>query len=197
MRTSSQTGFTLTELLVSSAIGLFTLAVAVQMASDHTAILSQTTSKMDMYQSARTAVELLGEDLRHAGLGVGYRPDGRFAGLMRGSFQVQGGATFTADGLTQTLSTGSIPTDDLGIRLAMGDLRTIASFSGSQGQICAGSGHGGRRPRRDAQPRGITRAYGHLAKQECGDLHPWAVSRWLRNGDLRAVHGLRIRRGRR
>ena len=134
-----QAGFTLAELMVSSAIGLFTLAVAVQMAADHTVVLGQTSDKVDMYQSARTAVDLLAEDLRHAGLGIGYQPDGRFGGLMRGSFVVAGGARFFGGGTTQALSTGSINTDDLGIRMATGDLRTIASFSGTQGQICGGS----------------------------------------------------------
>ena len=126
-------------MMVSTAIGLFTLAVAVQMASDHTTVLGQTTSRVDMIQSARTAIDLLTEDLRHAGLGIGYRPDGEFGGLIRGTFTVQGGAQFFAGGVTQTLSTGAVGTDDLGIRIANGDLRTIASFTGTQGQICAGS----------------------------------------------------------
>ena len=125
--------------MVSSAIGLFTLAVAVQVASDHTSLLGQTSKRVDMLQSARGAVELLSEDLRHAGLGIGYRPDGQFGGLIRGTFTVQGGAQFFSNGVQQTLTTGSISTDDLGIRIATGDLRTIASFSGNQGQICAGS----------------------------------------------------------
>ena len=125
--------------MVSSAIGLFTLAVAVRLASDQTVVLGQTTDRMDMFQSARTAVDLLSEDLRHAGVGIGYRPDGQFGGLIRGGFTVAGGAQFFADGLVQRLSTGEIPTDDLGLRVATGDLRTVASFLGTQGQICAGS----------------------------------------------------------
>lgn len=135
-------GFTLTELMVSSAIGLFTLAVAVQMASDHTAVLTQTTQRVDTVQSGRIVADLLAEDLRHAGVGIGYRPDGSFAGLIRGPFTVAGGAQFSADGFAQTLTTGAIRTDDLGIRVATGAPRTIASFSGSLGQICSGSGVG-------------------------------------------------------
>ncbi len=134
----AQAGFTVTELMVSSAIGLFTLAVAVRVAADHTAILSQTTSRLDTLQSARMSIDLMAEDIRHAGLGIGYRPDGRFAGIIRGTFTVSGGAQFGAQGFNQTLTTGAIPTDDLGLRIASGDLRTIAQYFGTQGQICAG-----------------------------------------------------------
>ncbi|MEM7675065.1 MAG: hypothetical protein AAF449_03580, partial [Myxococcota bacterium] len=68
----------MTELLVGTAIGLFTLSVAVQLASDQSMMLGRTTTSIDTMQSARRAVELLTEDLRHAGMGIGYRPSGEF-----------------------------------------------------------------------------------------------------------------------
>ena len=139
MTRRTQAGFTLTELVVSSAVGLFTLAVAVQVASHHSAAVGETTRQMDTLQSSRMVLDLISEDLRHAGAGVGYRPDGQFGGLIRGAFTVSGGAQFSAGGRVQTLTTGDVVTDDLGIRLATGDIRTVAAYAGVSGQICAGS----------------------------------------------------------
>ncbi|MEL7368242.1 MAG: hypothetical protein AAFN74_04975 [Myxococcota bacterium] len=138
-KVNTRAGFTMTELLVGTAIGIFTLSVAVQLASDQSQMLGRTSRSVDTMQSARRAIELLAEDLRHAGMGIGYRPSGEFGGLIRGNFTVPGGAQFVSDGFTQTLATGNMATDDLGIRVAQGDLRTIASFFGSLGQICGGS----------------------------------------------------------
>lgn len=133
-------GLTLLEVLVSMALGVFVLVAAVTVAADHGRILGRTTGRLDMYQSARATAELIARDLRQAGVGVGYRPDGTFAGLSRGNFAVPGGATFTADDGPLALEWGQGVTDDLGVRLARGEARTVADFDAAQMQVCAGSG---------------------------------------------------------
>lgn len=135
-----QRGFSLVELLVSVAAGSFILAAGVSLTTQHTRILSKTTNLVDRSQAARLTVELLAEDLRMAGVGVGYSPDGTFGGLARGSFTVSGGATFEADDGVVALASGAIATDDIGIRSATGRVRTIASYGAGNGELCAGSG---------------------------------------------------------
>lgn len=131
-------GFSLVELMVSLAISAFLVLAAVTLFADHTRLLSVTGDRVDMYQDARRAVELIARDLRGAGVGIGYRPDGAFGGLSRGRFTVAGGAEFESNDRAIDLGGGPVPTDDLGIRVAAGDIRTIADFDATSGQICAG-----------------------------------------------------------
>ncbi len=133
-------GMTLIELMVSMTVGLFVLAAAVAVTTDHGRVLGRTTTRLDMHQSGRLAIELLSQDLRHAGIGVGYRPDGSFAGLVRGNFAVAGGATFVGNDRQVDLASGTLMTDDIGIRQASGAMRTIAAFSSASAEICSGSG---------------------------------------------------------
>lgn len=132
-------GFTLLELLVSLAVGSVVIAAAVVLTVDHSKVLGRASSRLDMHQRARLSADLLAQDLRHAGVGVGYRPDGRFAGLLRGTFSVPGGATFEADDRAVTLASGALVTDDVGIRQAVGDMRSIAAFGAGSAEICAGA----------------------------------------------------------
>lgn len=132
-------GFSLIELLVSAAIGAFVMLAAVVAATDHTRILSKTRSHIDMQDAGRVSLDLLAGDLRMAGFGVGYRPDGSFAGLSRGSFTVPGGARFTAQDRSLSLSAGTVTTDDIGIRRGSGEVRSIASYADGLAQLCAGS----------------------------------------------------------
>lgn len=135
-----QAGFSLMELLVATAIGTFVMLAAVVAATDHTRLLGKTRSQMVLQDSGRISLDLLASDLRMAGYAVGYRPDGSFAGLARGAFTVAGGASFSTDNRSLTLSQGTVTTDDLGIRRGLGDVRTIASYTDGLAQVCAGSG---------------------------------------------------------
>jgi len=132
MRTA---GFTLIEMLVSLAIGAFVAAAAVTFAGDQIRLLDRTESQLGAQQEGRAVIDLVARELRSAGLGVGYTVDGRFAGLRRGDFAVYGGGLFQSNG-------GEVDgraTDDLGMRFAKGDVRTISNYTrGVAGQVCAG-----------------------------------------------------------
>ncbi len=131
-------GLTLIELVVSLAISSFLVMAAVSMTAEHTRLLGLTSEKVDMYQEARRAMDMMALDVRQAGVGIGYRPSGWFDGFSRGTFTVEGGAQFRSNNRTLALAAGDVPTDDLGIRRASGDFRTIADFDSTSGQMCAG-----------------------------------------------------------
>lgn len=129
-------GLTLIELMIGMAMGLFVVAAAVTFTSQQTRWLSFTASRVDVDQSGRMALEMIAEDLRHAGLGVGYDGSDRFAGLRMGSFTVLGGATFDSTDRALQLRNANTVTDDIGIRMADEGIATIAEFGGMAGQIC-------------------------------------------------------------
>src|SRR5688500_9341474 len=128
--------FTLIELMIGMALGLFLVAAAVTFTSHQSRWLGFTASRIDVDQSGRTALEILAEDLRHAGLGVGYNGSEEFAGIRLGTFTVPGGATFDSTDRAIASRTGDTVTDDIGILLADEGVATIAEFSGAAGQIC-------------------------------------------------------------
>jgi prepilin-type N-terminal cleavage/methylation domain-containing protein len=133
-------GFTLIEVLVGSLISAVVVTAAVSVVRDQSRALAGATERIDLFQGARAAAELLEADLRQAGVGVGYRGDGTFAGIDRAPLTVSGGARFEPDDREVSLASGTIVTDDLSLRLARGQLRTIAEYSANAGQVCAGSG---------------------------------------------------------
>ncbi|MCB9654765.1 MAG: prepilin-type N-terminal cleavage/methylation domain-containing protein [Deltaproteobacteria bacterium] len=133
-------GYTLIEVIVSMAIGLFVVAAAVSLVTMQTRVQGDTTSRIDMNMSANVGLTLLKNDIEHAGLGLGYASDGRFPGIRRGTFQVRGGAEFESNDFSLSLTEGGErPTDDLGILYTEGDFRTIAHFASSFAEICAGA----------------------------------------------------------
>ncbi len=133
-------GMTLVEVLVAVGIGSIVVLGAVRLSMDQTKLLSDTTSQLEMFQSARTGVELLTYDLQMAGAGVGYRADGRFAGLDRGTFTGPGGAQFLADDRQISIHGNDVRTDDIGVLRAYGKARTVAAHVGDTLEVCAGSG---------------------------------------------------------
>lgn len=133
-------GFSLIELLVASAISIFMVMAIFNFASHETRLLGFTKQEIDIEQSARLALDLLADDLRSAGIGVGYAEDGTFAGLLTQAFTVPGNGSFSADNFSITLASGTVPTDDIGIRSARGGLVTVTDFGAGTGQVCAGSG---------------------------------------------------------
>jgi prepilin-type N-terminal cleavage/methylation domain-containing protein len=149
MSASTQRGFTLIEMMVASAVGLFIVATALIFVSHQTRLLEFTKNELDRDRSGRLALDLLTDDLRLAGLGVGYDGAGNFAGMMLGSFSVQGGASFSNTQAIQLnygantqgrVGNYTLSTNDIGIRFANGAWRSIAQYSGSSGQVCAGGG---------------------------------------------------------
>jgi Tfp pilus assembly protein PilW len=135
--------------MVATGIGLFVIAGALVFVAHNTQLLEFTKSELDRDRSGRLALDLLTDDLRLAGLGVGYDQNGNFGGIMLGSYTVPGGASF---GINQTVALGygvnasglsgtyNLSTDDIGIRFANGTWRSIANYTATAGQICSGSG---------------------------------------------------------
>jgi hypothetical protein len=136
-------GLTLIELMVGTAMGMFVVAAAFTFVVHQNQLLEFTSREIDRDRSGRLALDMLGHDLRHAGVGVGYEADGSFRGIMLGSFTVAGGATFGSDDHPITLKTTGAKTypfftDDVGMRLANGSHRSIVMFSDGVGEVCRG-----------------------------------------------------------
>src|SRR5688572_25158030 len=92
---SNNRGFTLLELLVGSSMGIVVTLAAFAFAQRQTRNMAYVTESVTLSQAGRSVIDMLAEDLRHAGAGVGYRADGTFGGIYTGSFRL-GGATFNA-----------------------------------------------------------------------------------------------------
>lgn len=131
-------GFTLIEMMVSVAVGMIVLAAGVRVVADHFMLLRDTTGTADLHRNSREVIEFLSTDLRQAGMGIGYELNGTFAGVERGNFKI-GDATFNSDNQVVALTDGNVLTDDIGVRLARGDVRSVADYSAGvagSGQIC-------------------------------------------------------------
>ncbi len=145
-RRKNSRGFTLVELLVAVAIGAFIVATTFVFMVHQNRLLEFTKTEIDRDRGGRASLDLLVQDLRHAGVGVGYAADGSFNGLMLGNFTVPGGAQFKANdrAITLTGSTNGVATsinfitDDIGIRLANGSYRSITQYNAGFAQVCAG-----------------------------------------------------------
>jgi prepilin-type N-terminal cleavage/methylation domain-containing protein len=149
-------GFTLIEMMVALAIGLFLVAAVLTFVSHQGTLLEYTKTELERDRGGRLAMDMLEQDIRHAGVGVGYTNEGAFAGFMRGDnialadgvFAVPGGADFDATDRAIALEYGQnqqglsgtydVFTDDLGLRMANGDYRTIVEFGASTGRLCSG-----------------------------------------------------------
>ncbi len=127
-------------MVVALLVGAIVVAAGFVLTGHHTKVMGATNDTLKMQQAGHRGFRLLKEDIKHAGLGVGHATDGAFKGLLRGRFQVPGGAEFNANDRTLSLGAASIPTDDLGIYHARGTARTIAYQGSGFYQICAGSG---------------------------------------------------------
>jgi prepilin-type N-terminal cleavage/methylation domain-containing protein len=144
-------GFTLIELMVGVFIALFLTAAAITFASHETKLLGYSNDQIDLEQSGRAAIDLLAQDIRMAGAGVGYGINGAFNGFQTGTFTVPGGASFNNAGTTQSITlTGSdtngahlastsysIGTQDLLIATADGSYASIAFWNSAGGEYCS------------------------------------------------------------
>lgn len=131
-------GFTLIEMMVVLLIGTFLALAAFTLTADMGRLRTGHIAALELHQNTRHALHLIETDLMNAGVGVGYLDDGSFAGIIEGSFEVAGGATFVADDRALTGVDGALLTDDLGVRRALGERRTILALGEGTGELCSG-----------------------------------------------------------
>src|SRR5688572_21135899 len=110
-------GFTLLEVMIASALTLIVTTAAFSCARTQTRQLGLTAQNVDISQTGRAALEMIIDDARYAGAGLGVRADGQFPGILSGDFTI-GSAHFGASALSK----------DLGIVIAGGPYATIAAF---------------------------------------------------------------------
>lgn len=136
-------GFTLIELMVGIALGSLIVMAAVGFAGHQVTTLGRSNQVLEMTQVGRAALDMIADDVLHAGVGVGYQSDGTFAGIVTTGSYIRNGVTFDGDNRAITLNEGNAmvatTTDDLSLMLADGEEITIVAFDpGAQtGQICA------------------------------------------------------------
>jgi prepilin-type N-terminal cleavage/methylation domain-containing protein len=159
---SSRRGLTLIELMIGVAIALFLTAAAVTFVRHETRLMGISQDRIDMIQGSRAAIDLINDDLRAAGQGIGYTEAGSFGGLLRGTF-VAGTQTFNPNGANEPNPAASPPGPgafrtimlndstngspvgqpwssnvvDIGVVYAAGAYRTIANFENTTLEYCA------------------------------------------------------------
>ena len=87
---SHQRGVTLIELMVGFTIAILLTLAAVSFAAHETRLMGISRERLDLAQATRAAIDLLAEDLKQAGTGIGYQANGTFAGLMLDRFTING-----------------------------------------------------------------------------------------------------------
>ncbi len=136
-------GFTLIELMVGIALGSLIVMAAVGFAGHQVTTLGRSNQTLEMTQVGRAALDMMADDVLHAGVGVGYQSDGTFAGIVTTGAFLRHGVNFDGDNRAITLNEGNAlvatTTDDLSVALADGEEITIVAYDpGAQtGQICA------------------------------------------------------------
>ena len=152
---ANQRGVTLIELMVGFTIAILLTLAAVSFAAHETRLMGISRDRLDLAQASRAAIDLLAEDLKQAGAGIGYQADGTFAGLMLGRFTA-GGLVWNPDGAAPTLAGAGVGigpgvtanlalsavgpretlgpgytaiTTDIGIMTANGSYATIAEYN--------------------------------------------------------------------
>lgn len=128
----------LVEVMVATAVGASVVAFGLVVTGDFNRGYQRHAGSLDSARSLRSALELIAQDVRQAGVGVGYTADGEFPGLVTGNFTVQG-AAFSAEGRAVSTVDGPMTVQDLGLRRATGTRRTVLWLDPSgEGEICAG-----------------------------------------------------------
>lgn len=131
-------GYTLLEMTVSIGLGSAIALGALTLTADFNRFQHRHLGELGADQRLRDSLDLIAQDIRNAGVGVGYRPDGEYAGFITGNFSLPGGAVFDATNRVISTSDGNVLTDDLGLRRALGDRRTVLFLEEGTGQICTG-----------------------------------------------------------
>lgn len=94
---AGQRGFTLIELMVGFTIAVLLTLAAVSFAAHETRLMGISRERLDLAQASRAAIDLLAEDIKQAGAGIGYQADGVFPGLRLDDFVVDS-IQFNPDG---------------------------------------------------------------------------------------------------
>ena len=94
-------GVTLIELMVGFTIAILLTVAAVSFAAHETRLMGISRERLDLAQSSRAAIDLLAEDIKQAGAGIGYDGTNAFRGLMMNDFVVDG-VQFNPAGTTPT-----------------------------------------------------------------------------------------------
>lgn len=143
-RTKSTRGLTLIELMIGTLIAAFLTAAAFAFAAHETRLMGVSTERVELSQTGRHAIDLIADDLRQAGAGIGYGernalmaeaeapgcPAGNrcFRGLLYGQFNFAGrafntvpnGALQLGDAGAQGIDVDVVPVTDVGARDAIG-----------------------------------------------------------------------------
>lgn len=141
MRVHSQRGFTLIEMMISVVLGSLIVLAAVAFASHEVRTLARSSQVLEVSQVGRAVIDMIGDDLTNAGMGVGYRADGTFAGIQLGVTNRAGG-TFVSNNRPVTIDGVATTTDDLVLALADGATSSIVEapsgdLAGAAVTVCA------------------------------------------------------------
>ncbi len=135
---SGRLGLTLIELVVGVSVGGLVLLLAVAFAHQEIAMLDISADTLEMTQAGRLSLDMVADDLVNAGVGVGYSEAGEFMGLEVGAFG--GAGVFNSNnrlvGGHEVGAGGTIPSDDIRMRVADGETATIVQWTGSSGIVC-------------------------------------------------------------
>lgn len=129
-------GLTLIEIMVGVAVGSIIIVAALSLAVYSARIQHRQSSNLQVSRGLRDAAELIAEDVRNAGVGVGYDASGVFGGFALGA----DASPFAPSGRTVTSRDGSLPTDDLVIRRALGRRRSALGQLAGEVELCVGLG---------------------------------------------------------
>ena len=130
---------TLVEVMVGVAISGLIVLIAVAFVMHEVKMLGISRNVLEMTQSGRISLDLLGDDLANAGVGVGYDEAGNFGGVSLDQF-ARGTVQFDSTNSSITLISGAVSTDDIGIVMADGGHSTIVEFTiPNDGTMCAPS----------------------------------------------------------
>ncbi len=155
-------GLTLVELMIGVAIALFLTAAALTFVQHETRLMGVSQDRLGMIQGGRAALDLMADDIRSAGQGIGYDEAGNFGGLLLGQFSAGGqnwnpsgapnpnpSASPPGLGAYRTISlvntAGGAPVGaawnsqvvDIGVVYATGAYRSIADFQNTTLEFCA------------------------------------------------------------
>ena len=138
---AQQRGFTLIEVTVGIAIGVFLTAAAVSFVRFETRLMGLSNERLDMVQTGRSGLDIIAKDLRLAGMGMSLDAANDFVGLLHGTFTLDG-VQFNPNGFSADINlergqpapiTYATQTQDLGIRAASGTQSSIVDFTTSGG----------------------------------------------------------------
>lgn len=153
----SRRGMTLIEVMVGTVIALILTAAAVSFATQQVRLMDVSQERLEMSSVGRAALNLVANDVRKAGMGLGYNERGEFLGLDVGAFTQAGlnwngvGGTPAPDGDTPPLDPGvyaanifvrpgsppyTVRSTDLRVRYADGTYSTVVTERNLIGVAC-------------------------------------------------------------